>query len=175
MVRQLEHLNVWSPVAYASLQSTARTYNGVITYKELAELVQAETGAHTRTLMMHWIGSLLESVALEAQARNDAPLTALCVRHDGTIGDGYARAIEVTGGTAAIDLEQRAAEDRLVCYRRYSTDLPADGGQPTLTPQVARRRRSTASRSVSRVQRTGETCPTCSMEIPLTGICDNCS
>jgi hypothetical protein len=42
--------------ARPALERTARTYRALITYKELAEEVQAVSGVRTRSLMTNWIG-----------------------------------------------------------------------------------------------------------------------
>ncbi len=52
-------------------------------------------------------------------------------------------------------------------------DLPADGGQPALTPQVAAKRRGVARRAREDARR--PVCPTCNLELPATGQCDFCA
>ncbi|RLQ82368.1 HNH endonuclease [Salinibacterium amurskyense] len=57
------------------------------------------------------------------------------------MGPGYERAPRFGAESTASDVDDMAAEHRLLCYKRYAKDLPEDGGQPTLTPQVTVRRR----------------------------------
>ena len=171
-VAQAEALRVWTPIALEELIATAGTYNAVVTYKELALRVQEASGIRTRVLITNWIGTLLEQVAILAKERGEPPLTALCVRHDGTIGDGYLRApksVEDPPG-ANIDIEMYAAEHRLLCYQKYAKDLPADGGSPRLTPAVERRRRAKKTAP----EPTPFTCPNCFVTLPTTTVCDYC-
>ncbi|MFP5219778.1 MAG: hypothetical protein ACLGIG_08580 [Actinomycetes bacterium] len=49
----------WSDAALPMLRDTARVNNAVITYKELGEAVQAQTGIRTRVVLMNWIGQVL--------------------------------------------------------------------------------------------------------------------
>jgi hypothetical protein len=134
-------LELWASVAYEKLKEVAHGYNSTIGYKELALDVQVVTGVKTNQLIMNWIGKVLEIVAQRAVDAEEPPLTSLCVHTDGTIGTGYEDAPKFVPATIPTDPDQLAAEHRLLCYQRYATDLPADGGRPTLTPQVTIRRR----------------------------------
>ncbi|QAV71554.1 HNH endonuclease [Salinibacterium sp. UTAS2018] len=58
------------------------------------------------------------------------------------MGPGYEGAPRFRAESTASDVDDLAAEHRLLCYKRYAKDLPEDGGQPTLTPQVTVRRRN---------------------------------
>lgn len=140
-VPHAEALVQWASVAYEELKNVALTYNRVIRYAELSQLVQGATGITTDMLMQHWIGEVLELAATRALDSKEPPLTALCVHADGTIGPGYDRAPKSEQASAAVDIELRAAEDRLLCYQRFAVDLPEDGGTPTLTPEVELQRR----------------------------------
>jgi hypothetical protein len=160
--------SAWAVAAREVLRKTAGTYQDYVTYKQLAEEVQARTGIRTKALMMHWIGPVLGAVAEDCAKRGEPALTALCVHQDGTVGAGYAGAIQALRGHAPADPDEHAAQERLACYRHFGAELPADGGRATLTPQVARARRlkgEVAPRPV---------CPTCFTQLPMTGRCDNC-
>lgn len=140
-VAHSEAVRAWAEVAYEELKRVAQTYNRVIPYTDLRHVVQETTGIGTTMLMHNWIGEVLEIVARRAAEAQEPPLTSLCVRTDGTIGDGYARAPKYSAASTAKDIDLRAAEDRLLCYRQYATDLPVGGGAVTLTPEVQVRRR----------------------------------
>lgn len=165
-------MSAWIPLAYDELIATAAKYNAVVTYLELSERVQEVSGIRTRVLLTNWIGKLLEAVALRAKAAGEPPITALCVRQDGTIGPGYARAPKAVIDQPGHDIEFYAAEHRLLCYRKYATDLPADGGKPSLTKAESERRARKAARSKSAVP--GKVCPKCFTELPASGRCDYC-
>lgn len=167
---QADALQEWVPVAFDELIATAHTYNAYVTYKELASRVQTVTGIRTRVLITNWIGKLLEEVAIVATDRGEPPLTSLCVRKDGSIGDGYARAPKSVDDQPGADIEMYAAEHRLLCYRKYATDLPPDGGAPNLTPAEYERR----ARRHPPVELAPVTCPNCFVVVPLTGVCSDC-
>lgn len=165
-----EALRIWVPLAHAELVSTAHRYHAVTTYKALSEHVQERSGIRTRQLLTNWIGKLLEQVAVVAKDNMEPPLTALCVRQDGTIGEGYAKAPKFVDDIPGDDIEQYAAVHRLLCYRTYAEDLPADGGTPALTQAVADRR----ARAAGQEPQSRPTCPRCFMVLPFTGTCDDC-
>ncbi|MFV0535389.1 MAG: HNH endonuclease [Cumulibacter sp.] len=138
-------LAAWSDVAYKELKSLAQTYNAVTRYGDLRHVMHDETGIASNQQMRFWIGDVLERVAQRAADAGEPPITALCLRGNGTIGEGYGRAPRYSLASRAQDIEVRAAEDRLLCYRQYATDLPPGGGVPTLTPEVQIQRRKEAS------------------------------
>ena len=162
----------WAAAARPVLIETAVRYNRVITYGELGEEVQARTGIRTRMLLTNWIGRVLGHVALTSIESGDILLTALCVHQDGTVGAGYAEAVKMVEGVEPDDREIHAARTRLVAYRRYATDMPADGGQPTLTPQETARRKAKASRQTA--EQPARLCPSCFTVLPASGRCDYC-
>ncbi len=137
-----EASRLWADAAYSKLKDVASHYNDVIAYKDLALHIQDETGIYTTQLIKDWIGPTLAEVAQRAADSDEPPLTSLCVRADGTIGSGYEQAAKLAGTTDSVgDTELLAAQHRLLCYQRFAADLPEDGGEPTLTPQVVIRRR----------------------------------
>ncbi|WP_281873128.1 hypothetical protein [Brachybacterium paraconglomeratum] len=163
-------LAAWVPIAHEVLVQTAGNYNRTTTYKELTDVVQELSGIRTKMLIGNWSGKLLEKVAVRAAEASEPPLTSLCVHQDGTIGDGYSRAPKSVSSDPGTNVEDLAAQHRLLCYRRYADDLPADGGAPTLTAQVIEAR--------SRHGKTGAKpraiCPVHFMELPATGVCAEC-
>lgn len=163
---------MWVPLAYDELVATARKYHGVITYSELSQHVQDKSGVRTRVLLTNWIGKLLEAVAVKAKANHEPPLTALCVRQDGTIGPGYERAPKSVVDEPGEDIEYYAAEHRLLCYRKYAEDLPADGGVPALTKAEADRRRAKSAQARASAPRAY--CPNCNLELLPSGRCGSC-
>lgn len=169
-VSQPDALRAWASVALHELIRTAQKYDSVVTYKELALLVQDASGIKTRVLITHWIGKLLEEVAILARDTGEPPLTSLCVHQDGTIGEGYARAPKSVADRPGEDIEFYAAEHRLLCYQKYAKDLPSDGGQPNLTPaERARRLRRLGPASTPSIA-----CPNCFVTLPATNVCDGC-
>jgi|GEM_PF-5230910 len=141
-IARTDSLALWAPAAYEKLKEVAHRYNRVISYKDLALHVKDASGVETDQLIMNWIGTVLEIAARRAVDAEEPPLTSLCVHADGSIGDGYERAPKLAPESATSDVDDLAAEHRLLCYQRYATDLPEGGGRPTLTPPVAIRRRT---------------------------------
>ena len=135
--------------------------------------MQAEARITTGLPFRHWIGQVLGTIAAEQQQTHpDEPfLTALVVRADGTIGDGYAIPVKDREGHAPDDLEMHAAEERLRCYEYFGADLPPDGGRPSLTEEV-RTRRENARRIAPPPRRA--VCPRCFLQFPATGVCNSC-
>ena len=163
----------WTPSAYELLRETAGTYGAVVTYLQVSDHVQSTTGQRTTMLPMNWVGPVLDLIAKQAHRADDAPLASLCVRADGTTGNTYLKSILATTGEAVDDLQLRAAEDRLACYRKYATDLPADGGTAKPAKQAPARADRVVRKPVGeKVQ--GQMCPTCFMQKSLTGACNNC-
>lgn len=163
-------LAAWIPIAYDELVGTAHRYHAYVTYLELSERVQELSGIRTRMLLTNWIGKLLEQVAARAKANGEPPLTSLCVHQDGTIGQGYARAPKSVIDSPDEDIEFYAAQHRLLCYRKYATDLPPDGGEPTLTKAESERR----ARKAAQIPVRRAFCPVHFTELPASGRCDYC-
>jgi hypothetical protein len=160
----------WTLAARDVLIRTARRYHSYITYGELANEVQEVTGIRTRSQMRNWIGAVLGRVADECVRRCEPPLSALCVRQDETVGDGYAYVLEIAGEAIPDDLDMHAAAARLRCYRHFEAELPEDGGRPALTAKVAAARR----RRASKPEQPPAICARCHLQRPASGRCDNC-
>lgn len=163
-----EAVTEWSAAALPVLQDVASTYNRTMTYDELATAVQDATGIRTRSLLPNWIGDVLGAVT-RAQPPDEPMLTALVIRADGTMGPGYAVPIVDRTGAAPPDIDWHSAEQRLACYRHFGAHLPPDGGQPTLTAQVATRRNRENTRAPVR-----DVCPSCNLRLPASGHCGQC-
>jgi hypothetical protein len=167
-----DRISVWSRMGRDKLVETARSYSAVITYSELAEHVQEASGLHTRQLMRYWIGGVLFRVAEDCGRRGEPMLTALCVRQDGTVGDGYVGAVRTVYGYEPEQPDDHAAEQRFECYRHFGAQLPPDGGRPTVTAQVQARRDKQGS--TRHTARRGAVCPSCFTEMPVSGSCVFC-
>jgi hypothetical protein len=173
-VQMTDAKNAWIPLAREALERVARVYHGLINYGELAAELQDRSGIRTRQLIHYWIGDVLGAVSRDCHSKGEPLLSALCVLQNGSIGDGYRVALAETSGRAAPeDLDLAAAEERLSCYRYFGARIPADGGRPAFTPQVAAQRHVSAQRAWT--DRRRPVCPTCHLELPATGQCDLCS
>jgi len=85
-------IDAWAPIAVVLLKDTAKRYNAVVTYKQLGEVVQSQSGVSHNGLLTNWIGSLLGRVIELCTEEQIPQLGALCVKEDGTVGDGYRHA-----------------------------------------------------------------------------------
>lgn len=163
----------WANAAYPILEEVAASYGAVIYYKDLAERIQDVSGVRTTIRLSHWIGPVLGKTLHRAADEGKPPLTALVVRaEDGGVGDGYDASLLRYRGEPAAGWEERerlAAEDRLECYRHYADDLPHDA-EPRLTAQLEERLRTKASPVIS----APSVCPSCFMQLPVSGQCDGC-
>lgn len=115
-------LDSWEPFAVALLKDTARTYNGFVTYKQLCDVVQAQSCVRHDGLLTNWIGSPLGRVVDHCVREQNPQLSALCVKEDETVGEGYRHAAAVGGETGRIglnELDDHAARTRLECYRYF--------------------------------------------------------
>ena len=166
--------DLWAQHAHQILVRTARSYHAVITYGELAAEVQEGSGVRTAANQRNWIGKVLARVVRAAHDRSEPPLTALVVHAgDGMVGEGYKEVLEVAGQPPVEDSMQReehAALARLECYRRFGAQLPPDGGVPALAPKL----RAAVQRRRARNPAPPAVCPTCRVQLPGTGVCDEC-
>jgi hypothetical protein len=184
-VEMKDAYDAWEPFAIALLLDTAKSYNGFVTYKQLAEYVQDETGISHKGLITNWIGELLGRVIAHCVEEGVPHLSSLCVTSEGTVGNGY-RAVLQTERISHKDaddsnddeetleeLDDHAARTRLECYRYFDAELPPGGGEPTLTPQAK------ASRDYKRAQAKRDEppklCPVHNTQLPATGVCYYCS
>jgi len=184
----------WAKAARPVLLEAAGRYRATLTYKHLAAAVQESTGITTTQLMHQWIGDVLGRVTDECHSRGEPLLSALCVSAQGSVGQGYADAVEHARGARPSDPDDHAAQERLSCYRHWqAAGLPRDGGTPLRTAHFTPVRKAGASKPVSRVatprkatarKRTPATpapepkpiplCPRCFTQVPASGVCDYC-
>jgi hypothetical protein len=184
----------WAEAARPVLLEAAARYRATVTYKRLATAVQESSGITTTLPMHQWIGDVLGRVTDDCQSRGEPLLSSLCVSAQGSVGEGYADAVERARGTRPTDPDDHAAHERLDCYRRWeATGLPRDGGTPlrtahfktvrkagtskpassrAATPRKAPARKATAAPAAE--PKPIRLCPTCFTEVPASGICDYC-
>lgn len=178
-------LKVWTPIAYERLLQVAQHYNGLISFKQMAQHVQRESGIRTTATPASMVSKVLDLCAIQAAREGEPPLTSLCLRTDGTVGPGYwqtptAEDVELPAVTADADVEMHAAEHRLLCYRKHATDLPEHGGIPRIPEQVEVRREradraAERSRAAKRDDAPAAICPSCFTQLPANGVCWHCA
>ena len=181
----------WAEAARPVLLEAAGRYRATLTYKQLAVAVQESAGITTKQLMHQWIGDVLGRVTDECQSRGEPLLSALCISAQGSVGQGYAEAVEAARGTRPNDPDDHAAQERLNCYQYWqATGLPRDGGTPLRTAHFTLTRKAGASKPASRVSSPRKTsvrkptpalepksiplCPRCFTQVPASGVCDYC-
>ncbi len=185
------------------LVEAAGRYRALVTYKQLATAVQEASGITTSLPMHQWIGDVLLRVTEDCQSRGEPLLSALCVSVQGSVGQGYADAVEQVRGTRPTDPDDHAAHERLSCYRHWeATGLPRDGGTPLRTAHFTPVRKAAARKPAVRKAAASKTtpraaaprkvvarptaaaeatpskpvqlCPRCFTQVPASGICDYC-
>lgn len=188
----------WSRAAVELLTETATSYNRVLTTNEFADEVQRRSGAWANVTSKNWVRKVLAVVTLKCTKEGWPYLASLVVRpSDGKPGPWYLDVLSETGPGDASDELTHAAQQRLASYRFFEAqDLPEDHSL-TLDPLRQRRRvqhleartpspqRSRTSRAEAKPkeprkapaaeERRGQVCPTCFMEMPLSGVCPECS
>lgn len=181
----------WAEAARPVLLEAAGRYRATLTYRQLAAAVQESTGITTTQLVHQWIGDVLGRVTDECQSRGEPLLSALCLSAQGSVGQGYAEAVERARGARPNDPDDHAAHERLSCYRHWqATGLPRDGGTPLRTAHFTLARKAGASRPATRVAKPRKTsarkstpapepkpiplCPRCFTQVPASGVCDYC-
>ncbi|ROR65788.1 hypothetical protein [Agrococcus jenensis] len=183
-VSQADAIRQWWPAAREVLIDTAHEYGAWITEDDLGAQVQQRTGISTNQPAPEWIGRVLGSVAADAEQRGEPRLASLCVTAERRVGDSHPGASGLLDARAR---EQRAAEDRLECYRAFGAELPADGGTPSvLAPVLSRPARPSRSAQPSRSRAAAAaptpppavmretTCPNCFMVVPVAATCRDC-
>ena len=163
---------IWAEHARDVLLEVATHYHTTVTYRELAGLVQARSGIRTRKLVHYWIGDVLHLVARGCAERGEPLLSALCVNSSGSVGEAYVKSVVELRGELAGDGDEQAAVERLACHRHAGAAMPADGGRPALTPQLATTR--TRERRAALADRPALVCAACNMALPASGDCDGC-
>ena len=129
--------DAWAEAARPVLEEAAGRYRAVVTLTQLSTAVQESTGITTTQLMPQWIGDVLARVTDECQSRDEPLLSSLCVSAQGSVGQGYADAVEKARGERPEDPDGHAADERLACYRHWeAAGLPADGGTALRTSHI---------------------------------------
>jgi len=191
----------WSRAAVDLLTETATEYDRVLTTNEFADEVQRRAGAWANVTSKTWVRKVLGVVTLKCVKEGWPHLASLVVRpSDGKPGPWYFDVLAETGPGSAQDESHHAARQRLDCYEHFGADVP-DGADPTLDPLRRRRTvrhldakpaptrsaktkatppartRPAAARKpqAPSEERRGKVCPTCFMEMPLSGVCANCA
>lgn len=146
--------SAWADAAVDVLVDVASNYHSFITYKDLAEKVQASTGIRSRSQMRNWIGGVLGQVVDRAAAEDLPSLTALCVKQDQSVVMGtatYSKSLDSRSlktsismqlrrdwsatSTSALLSQQRAAS-RLCRRRSLPSDAERNLNQNQLLPCV---------------------------------------
>ena len=165
--------SAWAGAAREILIEVAGHYHALVTFRELAGLVQLRSGIRTDRLVHYWVADVLAQVARVCADRGEPLLSSLCVNVSGSVGAGYAKAVTAVRGELVGDPDDHAAKERLECYRTFGALLP-----PTVAAPRSRCRWPPCATASERAGGPGfeaTVCPTCNMAIPATLVCDNCA
>jgi hypothetical protein len=169
-----DSLDGWAEAAVPVLQEVAGTYGNYITYGGLATRVFDITGVRTDMLVQNLSSKLLDRVIRICRERSLPALSSLVVSAtDGTVGTGFDAVLRVGGREVPetpLERERAAAAERLECYRAYCPDVPADAA-PQLTPAYEARVNPVRKET----PRPKPVCAVHGIQLPATGICDDCA
>lgn len=167
-------LDAWAEASVPVLEDVARTYGSHITYKELAARVFESTGIHTKMLVRDLSSRLLNKVIRICNERGLPALSSLVVHStDGMVGSGFDAVLLASGRdvpATELERERAAAAERLACYRVYCKDVPANA-EPRLTLKYEAR----LNPVIKEAPRPKPICPRHGIQLPATGICDDCA
>ena len=192
-------LELWAEHAHDLLTETAQVVHLAITDADLARLVQERSGEASDMPHRSWLPKVLRIVAQRADEAGEPALTSLVVRSsDQKVGPDFDAALALDDVRPATEAqrEELAAQARLDCYRRYAQELP-EGLEPNLhpitslatdprgermgraetpakAPRVRAPRPSRATKPVVE-EKEPQICTRCFLQLPLNGICPNCS
>jgi hypothetical protein len=94
-------------------------------------------------------------------------LTALVVNKDTEeVSPGYAAAVRDVYDDVPDDVEMHAAIEREKCYVAFGAEIPPNAA-PAITPKVVAARRKHAAKNPPK----RATCPSCNLQLPLSGPC----
>lgn len=168
--------DAWEPFAIALLADTAKKHDGTTTYGRLSTFVQAETGITHNALLSNWIGGLLARVIDYCQHEGTPHLSSLCVKENGSVGEGFRAVLDVkkkiAGKIILKDLDDHAAKERMECYRYFGVENPSYGEARTLTAKVAAAREARRTREHQAAM--PALCKVHHTQLPATGICYYC-
>ena len=172
-----EGSRAWAEEAVEVLTEVAGHYLGVITYAELAEEVQVRTRLRTGAPFRNWIGGVLATVVSRCHALGLPPLTSLVVHGRGKDGA----------------VEESTVAARFICYRRFADDVPAEVLAAAAAADRAKEEEAAAPARASRAkprasartrapresrrkvaEEAPKICPSCFVQLPASGICDDC-
>lgn len=171
----------WIPIAREFLATVASRPYAVTTQRELAQHVLSRSGIEVNPSLNKWIGPFLTHLTQACVAEGEPPLGALVTADHGKVGPAFDEALASLelGAETPKDRERLAAELRLQCYRWADAPEPA-GGWRLQSPAAgersprARAPRATAHRAPA-PEPVAVYCPSCFVQLPATGVCDNCA
>ncbi|GAB3624218.1 hypothetical protein GCM10027418_23020 [Mariniluteicoccus endophyticus] len=157
-----EAIAEWSLYAWDVLEAVAGRYRRTLTTDDLGSEVQRRSQIHTSEPTSSWIAPVLGLVEARAREQGVPQLTSL-------VTDGAGRPI----GHAN---EELATAARLECYRAYGAKIPVVSDEPAKPRARKVKNTGTPTKSTRDLPppRKASVCPTCHLEMPATGICDDC-
>lgn len=146
----------WTLRAHEILAEIAGRWNRSIGYDDLAGEIQRRTGIRTDMDSEDWLDGVLSEINSRCVEAGKPRLGAL---------------VELPGVPTDTDA-------RFSCYEAYGARRPREKAASTRaggrTRREAEPRKAPSRRTVKPEDRVRPMCPTCFVELPATGICDNC-
>lgn len=159
-VTAAEATREWTLRAQEVLAEVAGRWGRSIEYADVAAEVQRRSGIRTDMAADTWLDDVLAEVDARCREASKPSLLALVDQPDASL----------SGENAA----------RLACYEAYGAKPPrapraSAGRSAGARPRATKAAGTTPTRkSPRREERPRPVCPTCFVELPGTGICDDC-
>lgn len=179
-----EAMGEWTLAAWQVLEDAAHVWRKTVSEERLGVEVQRRSDIHTALPVATWIGPVISLVAQRAHEEHGPVLTSLVVDDRGHVPESYREVVRLQGGgeLGEAALEDHALDARLTCYRAYGarvpagvTELPRSRRATVAAASVRRASGGSAHRAEEKPAFTPSFCPTCWLQLPLSGQCDNCA
>lgn len=166
-----EAISEWALVAWDVLEAVAARWRRTIDAEALGAEVQRRSGIHTDLPAATWIGPLLSLVTQRAHESHGPAVTSLVAGEDGGPHECFDEALTLAGTPGLTGLARRDAwlDARMACHRAYGAKIPA-GVTELPRPRV----RKVVEAAAPAPERVAPVCPRCFLQLPATGVCDDC-
>lgn len=169
----------WAQSMYGALIDIARTRDALVTYQDIADIIQSATGITTARPATQWIDVPLTLVA-EMCVRNSEPqLTALVVTADtNEVDDSFSVTYSIAGQPVPRNLQRAADAARRACHDHFSRREAVGWDRSKLTgrtgPPRTRTPLPTADPKPRTERRQVTVCPQCHLELLPSMRCAYC-
>ncbi|WP_094362528.1 hypothetical protein [Enemella dayhoffiae] len=145
----------WALMAHDILEEIAPRYGRSIAFDDLAHEVQRRSGIMTDLPTLQWVPDVLTEVGDRCQESGEPRLTEL---------------VDAPGNRST----DAVTPARLECHQAYGAKIPDFDAPNRRSSRGARSATTRTPRPKAAEPRRRPVCPSCFLEVPESGICDNC-